>query len=417
MNNIVKKYDAIFYKPKLKIAKLIIGQVQSGKTTYMIEKAVGALTTDFDVVIILGGNTNILLNQTIKRFREKFKSENFNIFDIAKTEYLSIPNGKTIITSLKNKNSLELLIELLKNSDSKKVLFLDDESDYGGINIGGLKKSLLYSYLKKINSLIYKGEYLSITATPFADILSEDAIKFDELIVLPLNVNYTGLTYFNNSNIYKISEVDVKIRNLEKNENIWRDILISHIKRIYESKLNATQLLFNIDLSTQIHIKLLKKIFEILREIDISWKQAIFPNYDPIKITEIVKELRKNLFLLNGENTIWNSKSHSILIGGVLVSRGYTFKHLLTTIMFNEPKEKIALDVLLQRARWFGYRQDFSKYMKVYASEKVINAFFESERIINEMEKLISKYPKNQEIIKDFFKSIKLENIILTNKK
>jgi hypothetical protein len=214
-------YDAFFYKPKDKKTKLIVGQVQSGKTTYMIEQAIKALKEDFDAVIVMGGNTNLLLNQTNKRFKFEFKPEEFNLINVTRTEHYFIPNGKTLIFSLKTKYSLEKLLELLKNSNPKKILFLDDESDYGGINIGTKEeKSLIYSYLRQINNLIMNGEYFSITATPFADLLNDNAMNFDEIVVLPVNENYTGISYFNHANLYEVSKVDQQIRNFTKNEEI-----------------------------------------------------------------------------------------------------------------------------------------------------------------------------------------------------
>jgi hypothetical protein len=76
-------------------------------------------------------------------------------------------------------------------------------------------------------------------------------------------------------------------------------------------------------------------------------------------------------------NSEWNKTGNSIIIGGHLVSRGYTFEKLYTTVMFNEPKEKNAADTLLQRARWFGYRNEIINDLSVYISEKTLHSFEE----------------------------------------
>jgi hypothetical protein len=60
--------------------------------------------------------------------------------------------------------------------------------------------------------------------------------------------------------------------------------------------------------------------------------------------------------ILNGKNKdrndYYSGRDESIiLIGGVLISRGFTFENLLTEIMLNSPEIEASADTLLQRAR------------------------------------------------------------------
>jgi hypothetical protein len=55
--------------------------------------------------------------------------------------------------------------------------------------------------------------------------------------------------------------------------------------------------------------------------------------------------------------------------------------------------------------------------MKVYASEKIINSFYEAEKIIKKMEELMINYSYDQNRVKEFLKSVQAKNFVLTNKK
>jgi len=187
----------IFHDELSKVNKLVVGQVQSGKTKYMIDYALEALSSDFDSVIVLGGNNSLLLRQTEIRFKEEFLKYEFTLIKISSTEFKYFPKSRTLITSLKTEDSLQKLLEFIKNSDSKRILILNDESDYGSINISRKTESTVFKLIKEINSLVKDGEYISITATPFADLLSKDYIKFDELKILDTPKDYTGISYFN----------------------------------------------------------------------------------------------------------------------------------------------------------------------------------------------------------------------------
>ena len=85
--------------------------------------------------------------------------------------------------------------------------------------------------------------------------------------------------------------------------------------------------------------------------------------------------------ILADEDNFYESKKNglNIIVGGSLVSRGFTFNNLLVEIILNSPEQKIPADTLLQRARWFGYRRASNryKYMKIIMSPHIYNSFAE----------------------------------------
>ncbi|MDR2835281.1 MAG: Z1 domain-containing protein [Bacteroidales bacterium] len=63
---------------------------------------------------------------------------------------------------------------------------------------------------------------------------------------------------------------------------------------------------------------------------------------------------QKNIFLLNCESDdefTTGNEQFSIIIGGNLISRGFTFDNLTTELIINSPIAQDSLDTLLQRAR------------------------------------------------------------------
>jgi hypothetical protein len=371
---------ATFYQSYEKSnAKLIVGQVQSGKTRFMLEKAWESLNGDFDAVVLLGGGNNNLFNQTKSRFQDKFPRDVFLVIDVKETEISEIRSKKTLIRSLKSIESMKKVLNLLENSTPKRIVILDDESDFGGIN-GGTKNSptAIHNVLAKIFNLKqHYVELYSVTATPYADVLSNDHFEFIDIELLKTGEGYFGLKRFLDEKKYIVENVDKKINGTRVIPNdVWTRILFSHIKKILKGDLKISQLLLNIDLDEKTHESIKIEISNILRTTFLK-NLSLFQGFNIDFVRAKIEELLTNIFILNMNNSDWNKNGNSIIIGGHLVSRGYTFEKLYTTVMFNEPNEKNAADTLLQRARWFGYRNEIIDDLSVYMSEKTLHSFEE----------------------------------------
>ncbi len=395
--SIILGENNIFNSVKNSESLLVIGQVQSGKTEFMIENTKEAFSIqNYDYVIIIGGTNNLLLGQTDSRFIKEFRELNVEYLEIKYSKYNDMPNGKVLISTLKAKNQLEKVISLMKYSWDKKVLIIDDESDYGGINTSNEEEepTPMHVLIKKLVKSIKRGFHISITATPFADILSKSS-SFNKIYIIKPKNGYKGLQYFleKKDEFYIKTIVTKNIREINDCDIQWFEILKEHIKRVLESKLDSSQLLINNSLKNNIHEKIyeiFEKNLEVLSSYPLDGWFDFNQEEDSDKLkkySNIIKEMKNNIFCLNKNNSKWNRKSHSIIIGGANVSRGYTFQKLITTVMFNESEGKLSADTLLQRCRWFGYREEISKYMKIYCSERIIKSLEECQillRIIEE---------------------------------
>ncbi len=412
MNKIIVEFPDEF-EIKLKKNKekvLVVGEVQSGKTKFIISTIESALDNGYDCAVVIGGTNNNLLLQTNKRINDSFGIENVNIINIEQTILKELPKGKSLVTALKYKDSLLKLLQLLKNSENKKIIIFDDESDFGSINVNmDGDRSSLSKILFNIYNEIYSGLFISITATPFAEILSSDSIFIDRSFVIDVNSEYTGSSFFLENELYDVSE------SIEKYENgissiAYANYIYDHIDRIIKTKKEGigTQLLINNNLKVDKHEEISEKVSIVL-------EQLYFIEKDPIKKT-ILNELKENLIVLNRNNDIkYNKTKHSIIIGGSLVSRGYSFDKLLTTIMFNEPKGKLSADTLLQRARWFGYRKEYFENVKVHVGKRTFEALKEADKLIKDIYKSLNE--KSIINVKDEILEMKFQYIKPTGKK
>jgi hypothetical protein len=88
------------------------------------------------------------------------------------------------------------------------------------------------------------------------------------------------------------------------------------------------------------------KYFEFTGE-DVSYEEGLL---------EIINNIltQSKINILNGDTEEkYTSGEHqfAIIIGGSLISRGFTFENLITELILNAPEKGITMDTLMQRAR------------------------------------------------------------------
>ena len=216
---------------------LVIGDVQSGKTTNYLGVVSKALDAGYKIIIILSGLHNNLRVQTQERFEEGITGHNttdgirsnqcgvaryVSNFQELRIEHLTSrddqgdfkkvrrPGGileKTYSINKKNKNTLENLIEFINRyiEDGKKIIYnsplllIDDEADNATINTSRDEDSpsTINKLIKKLLSLFQKSAYIGYTATPFANVLinpfdKEDLFPRNFIMCLGSPNNYIG---------------------------------------------------------------------------------------------------------------------------------------------------------------------------------------------------------------------------------
>lgn len=379
---------------------LCIGKVQSGKTRKIFKCIEKAFELNYTAVILLSGVTNYLYDQTLKRlYKENFDDVKvLDKQDISKSSYNS--KNKYILTTLKNIQCLDEIIEFVYKIDcsNAKILIVDDESDYASVNIMGNDYSRTYQKICALFSLIPNGKLLQVTATPFANIISNNSLelKADRIVCWSNSHEYTGLHEFSErkENIYEI------IEGYKTDPHSYRGLITETVKHFVSTIINnydrlsnledQITCLFNIDLDKETHIIVCNHVNVSLENIKNS--PLFYDRYIDKNISPDIYWKRLNSFFNNYEIIILNSDNKDIetkakyifYIGGTKISRGNTFENLISEIIINAPANgKLSVDTLLQRCRWFGYRKENMDLMKIFMTKNIYDALCESEKYIN----------------------------------
>lgn len=429
-DNIVKDSIRILSNPSTKdsINKiLLIGQVQSGKTNVIVGTTTLAIDNDYDLVIVFGGVNQLLLSQTFDRLKKPFFTDDFNHLVIIDKNTLNQTNEidsiskmvtkfntKLIIITMKETKNIQNLVNFLQNLylSSKKVLIIDDEADNASINVAITgNKSMIYAQISSIFTMVTNCTYIGVTATPYSNLTSKksDDLYPDYVYALIPSYEYTGLDFFDaiKDDIYEV--VENTKQDFSWDKTIYHGVAVFLINAFIMYKVtelnHSHELLINIDLniSSFVEIKLavkrfIKKINARINNLkafyDIEEFRSVIEYWVNSNVwtndyqLEFIEYLRQNLMnidqrvtILADDDNFYESEKNglNIIIGGSLVSRGFTFNNLLVEIILNSPEKKIPADTLLQRARWFGYRRVSNrfKYMKIIMSPYIYNSFKE----------------------------------------
>ena len=214
-----------FNGPDGALTGLVVGYVQSGKTLSMT--AVTALARDNGcrVIVVLAGVTNLLLDQTAKRFRKDLRAaapraawrivnshnglgdEHVRQLQAAVAEWQdpAVPDDEkqvVLFVVLKNHLHLDQLGSVLRAVNLKGVpaLVIDDEADQAGLNTSpdAPEASRTYRNILQVRAALPHHTYLQYTATPQAPLL----IALDDILspafaeLVEPGVGYTGGTHF-----------------------------------------------------------------------------------------------------------------------------------------------------------------------------------------------------------------------------
>ena len=205
---------------------MIMGHVQSGKTTNYTALICKAADAGYRIVILLAGLTNSLRAQTQQRldetfigkksiFRPDILDDGLSILNYATQRRvpfygttrdrdfnrsiarnygvtLASTNEPTIFVTKKHKGTLENLRDWIRDQNQgervpEPLLLIDDEADNASINTSRDPKrsTAINTVIREILQLFDRSSYVGYTATPFANIFiepdSDDEMLGDEL--------------------------------------------------------------------------------------------------------------------------------------------------------------------------------------------------------------------------------------------
>jgi hypothetical protein len=201
---------------------LVVGYVQSGKTTSFTTLAALARDNGYQQIIVIAGTTVPLFNQTKDRLIESLRLE-----DRPRNNpwrHISEPNLRSdsdsmiretlaqwtsanatpeerktlLITVMKHHTNLQHLINVLGrvNIQNVSTLIIDDEGDQAGLNtlVNQGRESTTYQKITRLKQMIPQHSYLQYTATPQAPLLINivDVLSPHFADILNPGSGYTG---------------------------------------------------------------------------------------------------------------------------------------------------------------------------------------------------------------------------------
>lgn len=418
---------------------LLVGKVQSGKTSNLELLTALAFDNGYNVLVIYGGYDKSLLSQTTDRFKNTFdvvgdisyeddapaifttddSAQILSIDDDIMTDLLE--NHKPVIfVSMKRPPAMKKINNLLKRLDrtNLKAFIIDDEGDQASLNTAKDKianSSATYKQIKEMKKWLDDPMYLSVTATPQANIFLDNwsALRPDSIRLIQPGKGYQGAAQYH---LYENGIVEILPESDKDDltdgtmpESLWeairyfivasaiKDLIAANAKEKYSDMIvhafrevnqhsniytaidnyikNITSSFANEDDDMSGYYSDFEKCYE--KYIDESIKKAHPFSTIKDKIAVVVK--KSYVILKNGVGKTTqgneNLKWHKIYIGGDLLQRGLTFKNLITTYFTRWATGGGNMDTNLQRARWFGYREKYINLCKIFTTDSIAEEF------------------------------------------
>lgn len=429
INNFLIKAKEIHIK--LSAAKknigMLVGKVQSGKTTVFSAVIGRYFDKGYDLCIILTSIENLLNEQTHLRMNNVFRAKepakvdiyNCNEFLIRNTNRRiekirdDLKNGhKYIVTILKNKQ-IEKINEVLINTNiwkNKRILIVDDEADLASIGSNDLlEHRFANTAIKQLLETLPNYNYLSVTATPHAQVLINDgdAVKPKHVFTYEPGEGYMGIEEFFSEekyftfieqkeweNIIEVHQIPQSLKEaiiryfinisafITNQGRIEHTTMLIHTSVAIEDHYKIMRLIIKYkdslllylqqdqeSLDYQLVVKQIKTVFDLAKFTSLTW------DHDYIELIRSIIAYT-NINVINSEsddNIIENL--NNIVLGSRKVERGVTLDNLLLTYITNFHEGTTAVDTILQRARWFGYRKNIKDYLTIYIVPSLYNQY------------------------------------------
>jgi len=416
---------------------IMIGKVQSGKTSNFIGLAALAMDNGYPLIIVLGGTKKNLVDQNCGRISEYFdNSEDVKVMAIGGEHDNSsvleegfirdlINNGdRVVLVVLKKSQRMDKVSEMIRSEVGfEPVLIIDDEGDEATPNGKVFQGKASSTYISAINmmNIPKRCSFISVTATPQANYLinSDDALSPKFGILIQPGEGYCGLSVFHGEDkgrfFREITEEDSEAMELltedipesflrafamffvgaalrTYNGDMGKHAMLVHNTRNKEPQFvvadRLKSLLKRWDSYVQIHdsgipddtyTNRIECYFKGAYE-DLRLTNTHLPPYKELDphIAQAFRDCQKKILICNGDrddSADQKYKKNNIFVGGNKLQRGITINGLSVTYMTRRAKKKSTVDTTEQRARWFGYRMKHLNVCRLYTTMRIENDY------------------------------------------
>ena len=403
------------------VVSLLVGDVQSGKTSHMFGLMCAAADEGFVNFILLTTDNILLQQQTYKR-AEKDLSD-FCICD--ENDYLKFVQNNmkrpAVIVLKKNGRILKQWKNNLSSTNfvaGNPLFIVDDEADAASLNtkVNKNTQSTINKNLEEIKKTTTSSIYMEVTGTPQSILLQTIKSGWKPYFIYYFRPGkgYLGGNFFFPPEVppYIVltdNEEAADILNDEEfPENGLKVALVTHLltsAHIMLSGGTVCNFLLHPSMKTEQHKGFAEKIGEYLNEILYSYEEDVTNSffksvYDKLRETKpnmvdfneayeyIIDQMKNDkisILVLNSfssyeENTQYD-KGINILVGENSLGRGVTFPQLQTIYYCRVAKSPQA-DTMWQHARMFGYDRN-PDLMRVFMPPKLFKLFSDINRTNN----------------------------------
>lgn len=395
--------------------------VVAGISKLLLKQSTDRLRKDLQIEEIEGSlqwklYTNPLDNETNRRHFQQTLAE-WNDPDVAQSERATI-----LVTVMKQHRWLRALVGLLRNIDLAGVptLIIDDEADQASLNtlVRQQRQSTTYQRLLDVRDAVPHHSFLQYTATPQAPLLINiiDALSPSFVEVLEPGTGYVGGQSFFTGNMPLVRVIDPEDISTDDNPLVDPPEPLREALRVFllgvaaglvevQSARNPRRsMLVHPSQRTDSHAEYWRWISGMFDD----WQRILeLPDADADK-QDLLEEFRQDYANLadtvdnppafdeltrrlprafrktkieqvnaRGGKTPeidWSQSYGWILVGGQAMDRGFTVEGLTVTYMPRGPGMGNA-DTVQQRGRFFGYKQRYLGYCRVYLEQDALNAF------------------------------------------
>lgn len=403
VNRITPEY-IIPFSYKEHVVSLLLGNVQSGKTSHLFGLICSAADAGFNIFLLLTTDNTLLQQQTLFRVRNDLSDfcvcgetdeYAFNANQMRKPAIIVLKKNGNILKKWKNNLSSSHYCE------GNALFIIDDEADAASLNalVNRKRQSSIYRKLGDIQTTSASSIYLQVTGTPQALLLQSQQSGRH-----PYFTHYfePGKGYIGGNILFPVDkppyiiftdneEASDLLKDDEIAENGLKQALLYHLVSSADIFLNGgkvSNFLIHPSMETSQHSIFAEKIAEYLNDIsgaidEPETREAFKTVYDDLlttktsicqfdkimtKVAEILETNSVNMIILNSKALFVDNVKYetgiNVIVGGNSLGRGITFPKLQTTYYCRVSKNPQA-DTMWQHARMFGYDRELA-LMRVF---------------------------------------------------
>lgn len=420
VDDVVPKYISSF-SFRDHVVGLLVGDVQSGKTSHMFGIMTAAADEGFGIFVLLTTDNILLQQQTFKRAERDLCD--FCVCD--ENDYLKFctNNMKKPAVIVLKKNG-RVLRQWKNNFASTQfvagnpLFIVDDEADAASLNtqVNRNRQSTINKCLDEIKRTTSSSIYLQVTGTPQSILLQSIKSGWKPYFIYYFRpgANYMGGNFFfedpEMKHVVLTDNTEAKelLDDDEFPENGLKTALIMHLISAAHIMLRggkACNFLIHPSFKTSEHSRFAEKIGNYLNELSAAYDedetvsvmksvygslQATKPDIESFEsirafIWEQMQNDQINILILNSivsyEENAQYETGNNIIIGGNSLGRGVTFPQLQTIYYCRVAKNPQA-DTMWQHARMFGYDRD-PGLLRVFMPPKLCKLFSDINRTNN----------------------------------